>query len=103
MDLELIKKVDELLDIFNQNNTIKRIDELKKEIYSDKELKNKLTIFKNSDQYSSNYIELKRDIMNNPKIKEFKKYESDIILLTLSINKKLNSLTRKKGCFYENN
>ena len=41
--------------------------------------------------------------MNDPKIKEFKKYESEIILLTLIINKKLKTLTNNKRCFHENN
>ena len=41
--------------------------------------------------------------MNDPKVKEFKKYESELILLTLSINKKLNTLIGKKRCSHENN
>lgn len=103
MDLVLIKKLDELINIFDNSSTIKRVDELKKEIYSDRELKEKISIFNNTDQYSSKFLDLKTEIMNDPKIKEFKKYESEIILLTLIINKKLKTLTNNKRCFHENN
>ena len=103
MDLVLIKKLDELINIFDNSSTIKRVDELKKEIYSDRELKEKISIFNNTDQYSSKFLDLKTEIMNDSKIKEFKKYESEIILLTLIINKKLKTLTNNKRCFHENN
>ncbi|MBR4262593.1 MAG: hypothetical protein IKQ35_04440 [Bacilli bacterium] len=103
MDLELIKKLDELIVLFDQNSNLKRIEELKEEIYKDKELSKKIETLKNTDQYSSNYLNLKKDLMSDSRIKEFKRLESDIILLTLSINKKLNTLVRKKGCFHENN
>ena len=102
MDIELIKKIDELIEIFNNSFLINRVEELKNEIYSDLELKNQLTAFNNTNQYSTNYIKLKTEIMNNPKIKEFKKYESELILLTLSINKKLKTLTKRR-CIHENN
>lgn len=103
MDLVLIKKLDELINIFDNSSIIKRVDELKKEIYSDRELKEKISIFNNTDQYSSKFLDLKTEIMNDSKIKEFKKYESEIILLTLIINKKLKTLTNNKRCFHENN
>ena len=103
MDIELIKLLDEVIDIFDKSYLIKRIQELKLDIYNDSILKDKLSLLNKTNQYDSKYLELKQDIYSDPKINEFKKKESELILITMAINKRLNSLTRKKGCFHENN
>ena len=105
MDEELIKKLDELILIFENSKEIQKINTLKKEIYENKEIKEKIEEFNliRNDCYNSKYLDLKREILNIETIKEYKKIENDLFLLTLEINKRLNSIIDKKGCTNENN
>lgn len=105
MDLELINKLDELINIFDTSEEIRKIKELKEKIYSNQELKEKLDRFNKikENPYSSEYVNLKREILDISEIKEYKIIENELLLLTLSINQKLNTLTKNKRCNYENN
>ena len=104
MDNNLINKVDELINIFEESDEINRIKLLKKEIYQDKEIKEKIERFNliKQNPYSTELIEIRKELLNNPKIKEYKSIENNLLLLILSINQKLNNLTTKKGCHFEN-
>ena len=105
MDIELINKIDELIDIFNNSDEIKRIKTLKENIYKNEKLKEKIERFNKvkENPYSSEYISLKREILEDEEVKEFKLLENELLLLTLSINQKLNTLTKNKRCNNENN
>ncbi len=105
MDLELIDKLDDLINIFDTSDVIKKLKELKDKIYSNQELKKKIDRFNKvkDNPYSSEYINLKREILYIPEIKEYKIIENELLLLTLSINQKLNTLTKNKRCNHENN
>ena len=99
MDLELIKILNELLDEFDKSSLIKDIVRIKKEIYSDVELKELFDQYKTIDNiYSSELIELKRKISSNEKIKEFRVLQNELNLLIIEINKRLNTLTDRKRC-----
>ena len=56
MDLELIEKLDELINIFDTSKEIDKIKNLKEKIYSNDELKEKINRFKSEfnkiDSYS---------------------------------------------------
>jgi len=95
MDIELIKKLEELIDIFEHSSEIKKIKELKEEIKSDEKLKKLLEEYRNKsdDLYTTEKVEIKRAIINNEKVSEYKKLENQLYLLVLMINKKLNTLT----------
>lgn len=105
MDFELIKKIDELIEIFENSNEIKDIDRLKKEIYNNQELKEKINKFNKlkDNPYSTEIVNIRRDILSIEEVKKYKELENEILLLTMAINKKLNGLTAKKGCNHENN
>ena len=105
MDLDLIKKVDELLSIFEKSSEIQRLEKLKKDIYQNPEIKEKINRFNviKDNIYSNEYISLKKEILNIEIIKEYKKIENNLLLLTFAINQKLNSLTNNKRCNNENN
>jgi len=105
MDLELIKKIDELIDIFKNSNEIKEIEELKKVIYQDKDLKEKINKFNKlkDNPYSNELIDIKKDILEIKEVKRYKEIENELLLLTFEINKKLNNLINKKRCNHENN
>lgn len=105
MDINLINKVDELINIFENSDEIKKLEMLKKEIYQDKDIKEKIDRFNSlkDNPYSSELVNIRKDLLNNEKIKEYKKIENELLLLTFSINQKLNSLTNEKRCHNENN
>lgn len=100
MDNNLIIKIDELINIFEESNEIKRLIELKENIYKDETIKKDINTFNNikDNPYNSELVEIRKKLLNNPDIKEYKQIENELLLITLSINKKLNSLTDKKGC-----
>lgn len=100
MDNILINKMDELINIFENSNQIKRLSKLKYEIYDDKEIKMKIEEFNKlkDNPYSEKLIKIKKEILENNKIKEYKEIENELLLLTFSINQKLNNLVNKKGC-----
>lgn len=105
MDIELINKLDELIDIFNDSDEVKRIKVLKEKIYKNEKLKEKIERFNKvkENPYSNEFISLKKEILEDEEVKEFKLLENELLLLTLSINQKLNTLTKNKRCNNENN
>ena len=105
MDLELINKLDELIAIFENSQELKKIEKLKKEIYNDPKIKEKLERFNSlkNNIYSNEYLNLKKEILNIEIIKEYKTLENELLLLTFAINQKLNTLTNNKRCNHENN
>lgn len=105
MNIELIKKIDELIELFENSNEIKEIEALKKEIYEDKILKEKLDKFNRikDNPYSSELVTIKKEILDIKEVKRYKKLENDLLLLTFEINKRLNNLITKKRCNHENN
>lgn len=100
MDIKLIELVNELIDELNNSDEIKRINILKQEIYNDRELASLLKKYKVkiNDEYNSEYIDLKRQIIDNPKIKEFRVLESKLNIMIKEINKRLTKLTEEKSC-----
>ncbi len=105
MDLELIEKLDQLTKIFNNSEEVKKLQKLKKEIYANENLKEKMHLLnkEKNNIYSEEYLRLKKEILSIDSVREFKKIENDLFLLSLSINKKLQSLIDEKGCHHENN
>lgn len=97
MTEELIVKIDELINIFDNSQIIKDITKLKEEIYNDKNLKMQLNSFHqlNADLYNPQYIELKRNISNNPKVSAFRQKENELYFLTLEISKRLQELVKR--------
>lgn len=99
MDKLIDKKLDELLASIGENEKVKKMKKLKKEIKNDKELKKLLDEFhKEENVYSSKYIELKTKIIENEKVKEYKILENELYFTVLEMNKKLNTLIDKKEC-----
>lgn len=98
MDIKLLDIMDELIKTLDNSHLIKEINILKKEIYEDKELSNLLDKFKKLSEYDNEYIEIKTKIIENEKIKRFRKLEHELNYLIRNINKKLNSLTNKGSC-----
>ena len=76
-------KVEELINILNNDSRIKRLYELKVELNNDKSLKSKIESLKILDQYSTEYKDIKLDLFKNPKFVEYKELENEINILIL--------------------
>ena len=100
MDAKLNILLEELLVTLDNSDIIKEINTLKQEIYSDNELKNKIDEFKNVSQYGyrNELIKLKKDIIDNDKVKKFKKMQQELNSIIIEINKSLSKLTDEKSC-----
>ena len=90
---ELNTKLFELSNTINSNDKIKRMIELKDIIYNDNDLKEKLDYIHNEDNtYSDKYIKIKKEIIENNYIKEYRELENELYFLVLDLNKNLNRL-----------
>ncbi len=97
--MELIDKVYEIVDILKNSSKTEKFLKLKKELEEDKELKELLLKVKATDHiYSKEFTELKRQIITNEKVKNYKKIESELYFLSLAINKKFKNINNKKSC-----
>lgn len=105
MDIELINKIDELLNVFEESKEIKKLSLLKENIYNNLYIKDKINHFNKikDNPYSSEVINLRKELLNNEEIKEYKQIENELLLITMAINKKLKKLVKKEGCKHENN
>lgn len=83
-------KIDELIELLDQNDNIKEIENLKNKISSD--------TIKLIKEYQENpSIELKNKILADPNYKKYLECETDINYLIMNINKKF-----KRGHICEN-
>lgn len=96
-------KIDELINILNNDSRIKRLRKLKVELDNDKSLISKIESLKSLDQYSTEYKDIKLDLFKNPKFVEYKELENEINILILEINQKLKTLTDERSCHHAGN
>lgn len=97
--MELINKVYEIIDLFNESKEVNEFLNLKEEIKKEPEIKTLLKQIKENDNiYTKEYIELKRRLLTNEKVKQYKKIENDLYFLSLDMNKKLKKINEKKSC-----
>ncbi len=96
----IYENLDNLIKVLNNNKKVTRMIELKNEINSDKDIKIKIDNFRKiqSNSYSNEYVLLKKEILSNKLISEYKDLENELFIVILNINKELNSLVGKKGC-----
>ncbi len=97
MNSEIIDKLDEIISLLESNKDIKRFVKLKDILLKDDEMLKKIEKVQTSD-YSNEYIEVKREILESETLKEYKELEREIYFLVQEINKRLNSLTKEKKC-----
>ena len=93
-------KLDEVLITIRNNKKVIRMKELKKKIENDVDRKNKLEKCHEGwkNEYSEEYVSLKKEILDNQYVKEYKALENELYFTVLDINRKLNSLTGKRKC-----
>lgn len=93
----LYKKLDELLNTIDNNKKVIRMKKIKEEIYKDKNLKIKLDEYKKECEnlYSSKYVKLKKELLDNELIKEYRILENELYFTVLEINKNLNQVIKE--------
>lgn len=97
MNSEIIDKLDEIISLLESNKGIKRFVDLKNILLKDDEMLKKIEKVQTSD-YSKEYIEVKKEILESETLKEYKELERDLYFLVQEINKRLKSLTKEKKC-----
>lgn len=100
---QIEKKIDELLEILEQDSTIMELKKCKKRILNNQEFLDKIKKLQQLDIYSDEYMNLKIELFQNPDFIEFKHLENEINLLILEINNKLKLLTDGRSCHHESN
>ncbi len=104
MNEKILDRIDSLFKELNNCDEILKMKKLKEEITSNEELKNLLEKYRNMDnKYSKEYVELKKQIIENPLISEYRSLEDELYFTVLEMNKRLNKLVDKKRCQSENN
>ena len=102
MNSDVVLKIDELINLLDNSEDVKRLLVLKDKLMSDKELLNKISLVKDEkNPYSSEYIALKNEIISSDEYREYKCIENDLYYLVQDINIRLKSLL--KGDIDENN
>lgn len=90
---KLYEKIDNLKEVLNETETIKKIKEATQNIMQDQEL------LKQIEDYNYTKDErVKEKILNNQKFREYKHQEAELNLLILEINAKLKQIIKKDKC-----
>ena len=104
MNEKILDRIDSLFKELNNCDEILKMKKLKDEITSNEELKNLLEKYHIMDnKYSKEYVELKKQIIENSLISEYRSLEDELYFTVLEMNKRLNKLVDKKRCQSENN
>lgn len=104
MQEELNVKLTELETLIKNSSTYKETKALKEKLLTNTDLLNEINTLKNDKNiYSNSYKNKKVKLYENEDYKHYQQLENELYLLTLEINKKLNTLTKKGSCSHENN
>lgn len=90
---ELLEKINNLENALDKMESVKEIKRLNEEIKKDEVL---ISLIEEYKKYPSD--ELKYKIYQNPLYQKYKERETDINILIFEINRKLKTITNKKGC-----
>lgn len=104
MQEELNIKLTELEHLIKNSSTYNETKDLKEKLLKNTDLLNEINNLKNNENiYSNSYKNKKIKLYENEDYKHYQHLENELYLLTLEINKKLNTLTKKGSCNHENN
>lgn len=90
---ELLEKINNLENALDKIESVKEIKKLNEEIKKDEVL---ISLIEEYKKYLND--ELKYKIYQNPLYQKYKERETDINILIFEINRKLKTITNKKGC-----
>lgn len=90
---ELYNKIDNLKQVLNNDECIKKTKELNEEVFQDKELISLI------EKYNYNKDErIKTEIINNELYRKYKHQETELNLLIWEINSRLKEIQQKDKC-----
>ena len=97
---DVTTKVDEIIELFAKNDSIKEMISLKKELLNDDYIVSKLNEYEKLlvNPYDDRCISIKKDLLNDARFQKYKDYEDQLFILTLKINNVLRSILREKSC-----
>lgn len=98
MNIEIINKLDEITNIIKNDKELNKYKTLKDELLNDNSLLSKIERLKHIEKYDNEYINLKKEILDNKNYKEFIELEHKLFFDIKDINIKLNNLIEKSGC-----
>ena len=98
MNEEIINKLDEITNIISNDKELNELKKLKDKILNNKELLDMINKLKNMNEYSDDYIQLKKEILSNKDYKRYTELENKLFFDIKDINIKLNELIEKRGC-----
>ena len=98
MNIEIVNKLDEIINLIKDNDDYKRMKSLEEKLNNDKDLLSKIEKIKTIDNYSDEYITLKKEVLSNDDYKEYLELQKKYQFLIKDINLILNSLKEKSGC-----
>ena len=90
---KLIEKVDNLIDKINEEECVKSIRKLNKEIFNDKKLIDLVNKYNTTGD-----VEAKKKLFENEKFQLYKDLEMDVNLLIMKINNKLKEISKGSSC-----
>lgn len=99
MNEEIINKLDEITNIISNDKELNELKKLKDKILNNKELLDEINKLKNMNEYSDDYIQLKKEILSNKDYKRYTELENKLFFDIKDINIKLNELIEKRGCY----
>ena len=100
---EIEEKLDNLIELLDSDDRLKKIEILKNKLISDTTLIGKINNLKCLDIYSDEYKKIKKELFELEEFVDFKELETEIDYLILEINSKLKELTNERRCVHENN
>ena len=95
----MFDKVYDFIDIFNDSDLKKELDNIKEKINNDKGAKDLINRFNNAKEfyekynYKEKFVKTKKELINNPLIKRYLEIQNEINLLSLKINDRINKIT----------
>lgn len=95
MNIEIINKLDEITSLIKSDSNFIKMKELERKIENNKELISKINELKNKKEYDTDYLSLKKEILDNNDFKEYKNLEKEWYFTIQLINKELRSLIEK--------
>lgn len=96
MNSEILLKLDEFITLIEESDEFKRLLCLKKEIKNSSEISKMMDLFHKEENnvYSSSYVDIKRKILENETVSEYKKLEKEFSFLFLEFSNKLEKLIK---------
>lgn len=98
MKEDIIKKLEELQKLIENDDTYKQAKAIQKKLLENSELINQIERLKKENIHSDNYLQEKKKLYENEDYKKYQELENKLYIMTLEINQILNRLIEKRSC-----